>query len=373
MQRKGFFLAWQGLVAFIVDPSMKRTVLMCGGLLALCSVLFLSGCGGRHAETIRKVKTLMDQQQYVPALDELTVAIRQDPKNVELKRLRVMLLIRYERVDMAYAAYADLQKLSPNDQVLMDALRDKDPKVRMGAARVLGFVGTPMAVQSLERLLADPDRDVRRATVSALGEIRDSRATQPLIKALKDEWWFVRSEAAQALGKIRDVAATEPLFAAMNDSDSTAQLSAENALLTISRLPNAPREIFSKYAHDESNPEAQRVALLSLSVMKDHSVVPPLLQLITSSDARKRAQATRALGILQDPAALPAVRKALTDSEAMVRLQAVEALGEFRDVASAGQIKAMVENASESPLVRRSGVVSLMKIAQASQGAPKAP
>lgn len=345
---------------------MKRTVLLCGGLLALCSVFFLSGCGGRHAETIRKVKTLMDQQQFVPALDELTVAIRQDPKNIELKRLRVMLLIRYERVDMAYAAYVELQKLSPNDQVLMDALRDKDPKVRMGAARVLGFVGTPMAVQGLERLLSDPDRDVRRATVSALGEIRDSRATQPLIKALKDEWWFVRSEAAQALGKIRDIAATEPLFLVMNDTDSSVQLSAENALLTISRLPNAPREIFSKYAHDEKgNPEAQRVALLSLSVMKDHTVVAPLLQLIVSPEPRKRAQATRALGILQDPTALPAVRKALTDPEAMVRLQAVEALGEFRDTQSAAQIKAMVENASESPLVRRGGVMALMKIAQA--------
>lgn len=345
---------------------MKRTVLLCGGLFTFCCLFLLTGCGGRHAETIKKVKVLMDQQQYAPALSELTAAIRQDPKDNELKRLRVLLLIRGERVDMAYAAYVELLKVSPKDKVLADALEDKDPKVRLGAARVLGFVGTPEAIKGLERLLTDSDRDVRRATVSALGEMRDARATQPLIKALSDEWWFVRSEAAQALGKIRDVAATEPLFTALNDSDSSVQLAAENALLTLSRLPNAPREIFSKYAHATGgNPEAQRVALLSLSVMKDYTIVPQLLQLLTTSDPRKRAQATRALGILQDPSAIPAVRKMLSDPEPIVRMQAVEALGEFRDTASLAQIKALANSTTELPQLRRACMVALLKIAPA--------
>lgn len=360
-------------VACIVIFLMKRTVILCGGLLAFAVLFLLSGCGSRNKETIRKVKTLMEQQQYVPALDELTAAIRKDPKDVELKRLRVLLLIRYERVDMAYAAYVDLLKLNPKDDVLMDALRDKEAKVRAGAARVLGFVATKSAVDELERLLTDPDRDVRRATVSALGEIRDSKATKPLIKALQDEWWFVRSEAAQALGKIRDVSATEPLFAALNDSDSSVKLAAENALLTLSRLPDSPREVFSKYAHQEGgNPDAQRVGLLALSVMKDPTVVPALIKLMSSTEARQRAQATRALGIIQDPSALPAVRKALGDAEAMVRLQAVEALGEFRDIASASQIKVLGGSETESPLMRRACSVALMKISQA-EAARRAP
>lgn len=345
---------------------MNRTVLLSGSaFLLLSSLFFVTGCGNRHTDAIRRINQMMDQQQYVPALDDLTAEIMKDPKSKELKRLRVILLIRYERVDMAYAAYMELLKISPNDQVLMDALRSKDAKVRAGAARVLGYVGTKLAVQSLERLASDPDRDVRRAVVAALGEIRDPRATEILIKSLKDEWWFVRSDSAQALGKIRDVTAVEPLFVAMNDSDSSVQLAAENALLTISRLPNAPREIYSRYAHDSGgNPEAQRVALLSLSVLKDASAVPPLIKLAGSPEPRKRAQAIRALGILQSPDALSAVRKAASDPEPVVRLQAVEALGEYRDMGSMNLLKTISNSPTETPLIKRASMIALLKLTQ---------
>ncbi len=321
-------------------------------------LLLVAGCGNRHTDTIRRVEILMDQGQYVPALDELTAEIRKDPKSAPLKRLRVVLLIRYERIDLAYQAYLDLQDISKNDQILADSLRSKDSKVRAGAARMLGLVKTPTAMQNLEKLLKDPDRDVRRATVAALGDVKDKRATAQLVKALQDEWWFVRSDAAQALGKIRDVNAVEPLFGVIGDSDPSVQLAAENALLTIARLPDAPHDVYAKYVTSD-NADAKRVAVLSLSILKDRSVVPALLEMAAASDPRKRAQATRGLGILGDPAGLDAIRKGVSDPEAMVRLQAVEALSSYPSADSAKLLKSVAENNAENTIVRRAATVAL--------------
>jgi HEAT repeat protein len=364
-----FFLASLPDKACIVAVLMKRSGWLYGSGLALLFCVFsLSGCGGRHAETVRKVQALLDQPQFdqeqaVPALQELTTALQQDPKDVHLRRLYILLVIRYERVDIAFAAYEELCKISTNDQVLMDALRHKDPKMRTGAARVLGFVGTPLAEQGLERLLSDSDRDVRRAAVAALGEIHDKKATQGLILALKDDWWNIRMEAAEALGKIRDVDATEPLYAALEDSDSSVQLAAKNAILTLSRQPKAPHDIFVKHAAAGNSPQAQYVSMLSLAVLKDPSVVPQLIQLAASTtDTRQRAETIRALGLEQDPAGLAVVRKAMTDPEPAVRLNAVESIGLLHDNDSIPALKTIVANESEAPLIRRAASTALATI-----------
>lgn len=361
-----------------MNDLMKRSVWLYGsGIALLLCTLSLTGCSGRHAETIRRVQALIDQpqfdqQQAVPALDELTAALRDDPKNVKLRRLYVMLAIRYERYDIAYAAYEELDKISTNDQVLMDSLRHKDPKVRAGSARVLGFVGTSLAEQGLEQLLGDSDRDVRRAAVAALGEIHDQRATKGLILALKDDWWNIRMDAAEALGKLRDVSATEALFGVVDDSDSSVQLAAKNALLTICRQPNAPHDIFAKHAAAGNSPEAQYIGLIGLAVLKDHSAVPQLIPFVTSTEVRKRAESIRALGLAQDPAAIPAVRKALADPEFAVRLNAIEALGLLHDGESAPALKTIAANESEPPLIRRAASIALMAINQGAVAQPRA-
>jgi HEAT repeat protein len=343
----------------------KRTLFFLWGLPVL-ALMFLSGCGDKHADTIKRVDKLIAEKQFGPALDTLQIAIQRDPQSVSLKRQRVMLLIKADRIELAYPAFRELEKVSQNDQLLLQLLSDKDPAVRSNAARVLGLDASPSAIQGLTQALKDPEQTVRRSAVCALGDIKDDRAVDPLIMALQDKWWFVRSEAALGLGKIRNTKSAEPLFAAMKDTDSTVQLSAENALLTLGRLPNAPHDVFTAHIND-SNPEILRVALLCLAMMKDKASTNGLLLLLDSKESRKRAQVVRALGIAQDPDGLPAVRKELNDKEIVVRNQAIEALGEYRDLQSVEALKVIANNTSEDPRLRQQAATALNKIVQGSE------
>lgn len=52
--------------------------------------------------------------------------------------------------------------------LVLDTLADPDPRVRQGAAEVLGLIGDPVAVDGLLRALRDPAESVRRAAAVAL-------------------------------------------------------------------------------------------------------------------------------------------------------------------------------------------------------------
>jgi HEAT repeat protein len=62
---------------------------------------------------------------------------------------------------------------------LIDALRDRDPAVRLKAIEVLGRMGEDAgaAVPELVRLLDDPDIDVRKAAARTLGRIGPAAQT----------------------------------------------------------------------------------------------------------------------------------------------------------------------------------------------------
>lgn len=51
---------------------------------------------------------------------------------------------------------------------MLDALANPDPRIRQGAAEVLGLLGDPAAVEGLLRALQDPTESVRRAAAVAL-------------------------------------------------------------------------------------------------------------------------------------------------------------------------------------------------------------
>ena len=73
------------------------------------------------------------------------------------------------------------------------------------------------------------DEYVRNAAARALGEIKDPRAVEPLIAALKGEYRGA-CKAAYALGEIKDPRAVEPLIAALKDQNSDVREAAAKAL-----------------------------------------------------------------------------------------------------------------------------------------------
>ena len=82
---------------------------------------------------------------------------------------------------------------------LIDLLRSIRPTVRAGAARALGKLHSPDAVDPLIWLLRDRDPDVRMAAIIALREIGDKRGMNAIAAAVQDTDPDVEGAAERAL------------------------------------------------------------------------------------------------------------------------------------------------------------------------------
>lgn len=85
-------------------------------------------------------------------------------------------------------------------------LDDPDPDIREEAARALGRVGTPEAVEALSERLADPASTIRIACARALGRIGSPEAAPALVAALSEGSEDLQEASAAALGRIDDEA-----------------------------------------------------------------------------------------------------------------------------------------------------------------------
>ena len=93
---------------------------------------------------------------------------------------------------------------------LIAALKDSKKDVRDAAAEALGKMGGhPRAVESFAESLKNGNSIAREEAASALGKIGHESAVDPLVGALKDESFFVRQSAAASLGKIGQSRAVE--------------------------------------------------------------------------------------------------------------------------------------------------------------------
>jgi len=113
----------------------------------------------------------------------------------------------------ANAAYALCRQFSHSARkALIQALDDKDAKVRIRAAHALSFLGTETLEEENEaslklfRLFHDEDPDVRENAVYTCGIIRKTFTNEELaqlINLLKDENLWVRGGAAESLGRLK--------------------------------------------------------------------------------------------------------------------------------------------------------------------------
>jgi len=125
-------------------------------------------------------------------------------------------------------------------------------KVRAEAARALGKLGDPRAVDPLIMLLADASPDLRSSVKDALadlghdkwktlisddrdilgqlGKCGDPAALAPLLRVLGDYTARVRVQAAHALGVLGDPRAVDPLIAELADRDANVRKAVATAL-----------------------------------------------------------------------------------------------------------------------------------------------
>lgn len=192
-------------------------------------------------------------------------------------------------------------------RLLEGVVKHKNCSVRDAAIRVLGNIGAvaPLiaalkaeycgeteaakallrivvsAVAPLTRALKDRDKRVRINAAWLLGRIGDKRAVSPLIEVLKDRNWEVCSNAAEALGMLGDNRAEAPLVQSLkyNAEQPTNYLSTvrRRASVALSRIGPASVEPLVLLLND-TNPRIRILALSSLAFMK----VEPAQQAVRS-------------------------------------------------------------------------------------------
>jgi len=112
----------------------------------------------------------------------------------------------------------------------IEDLKNENIRVRNAAAKALGNIGDPRAVDSLIAALSDKAAFVRCAAAEALGKLGNQRAVDSLIEATKDEDDLVRKSAVIALGEIGDGRAFDTLAGCLVDVNTFVIEAAKDAL-----------------------------------------------------------------------------------------------------------------------------------------------
>jgi HEAT repeat protein len=194
----------------------------------------------------------------------------------------------------------------------------------------------PLAVPVLVDALSDEDPRMRLAIIELLGDIADPEAVPALTGALRDPEWRVRWQAAEALGKMRNVAAVPDLVEMLTDSNKDVRISVAYALGRIGHLSAV--EGLIKLLHDRE----WRVRWGAAEALWEigEAAVPALIEELREEDEYIRRAAIRALAQIGKPA-IPSLIATLRDDNWDVRWSAAATLQEIGDPAVPALVEAL--------------------------------
>ncbi len=258
-------------------------------------------------------------------------------------KLGIILYMYYPNDEMQKLGYGfaiTKNKIRDKDDVtyelILKGLKELDPDIREKSCELLYYFGTK-AVPTLSSVLSDPNIHVRRKAVGSLRKLKNKRALITLIKGAKDNDDIIAEISTRALGELKDPGVIDVIVNNMKRSKTlvrdaavyaatqigspiakklSAQLNANNQYLVkatitalskmdcktlkdmLSNLQNADERWFSNMKkvvqkmgpsaaptlqslHKKAkNEKANHRLLILLSLCKDTTIIPNLIQLI---------------------------------------------------------------------------------------------
>jgi HEAT repeat protein len=235
-----------------------------------------------------------------------------------------------------------------NPPPIVEAARDKHPKVREVAVEALGGVEHEDAHAQLLAALADDRSGVRQAATRGLIRIAGPRGVDGLVTALQHKDAATRRCAAEALGAMRDERATSALAAAATDRDQGVRDAAVQALAQADTASATRALVALAGAPDRALRQAAMTALASASwspvdareralqailrgdwataVREGDAAIDPLVAALGDRDVAIRRGAAEGLALARHARAAAALVEALADHDDKVRGGAVRAL-----------------------------------------------
>jgi len=283
-------------------PQHQAVFAVVKGKYAEAAAFGAAACGALLA-ALREKRT--DAEQIVRALEQLG-----DPRSIG----PLIEVLGSEYGDERSAAVGALKRIGPlSADPLVQALKDKNPRVREGAALALGELREPRTTEPLVETLADADPTVHDTAVLALGQVGDSRAVEALINALGRANDHTREQIFRALGQTVHPRAAAALANALQDK----------------RLPN----------------RLQESAFEALRAMPAGE---PLAEALTNNNENLRAWGLRASHRLPDPQAVELLSEDLKHSDPAVREKTAEILGQLKSTAAVAMLVEAIKDSEES-------------------------
>ncbi|MCB9548503.1 MAG: HEAT repeat domain-containing protein [Myxococcales bacterium] len=232
-------------------------------------------------------------------------------------------------------------------EVLSDALRDSDARVRSAAAEAAaGFEAPAAALRDALRVsLSDPSPDVRLFAAEAVTGLPDAGNVRPLLPLLADPLPDVRAAAAEALtAHGRFAAEAHEALRVRLRQDEAPEVRA-HAARALGRLGSTAPPILEALATASQEPQSsvRREAREALGLLGPGAAAAlPALRagLADREDEAARAAAAWALGRLGPKAqpAVPELVQAALNDHALVADEAILALARIGDVPAIGEV-----------------------------------
>jgi len=245
----------------------------------------------------------------------------------------VMLFPRAENVDVRRRALSMLGYPAARRavEIVIRAMTiEPDASIRKTAARVLGDIGGPKAVEALRAALRDVRKDVAADAARSLGRLGD-RKSIPLLRTILDDPEAVKdhniaSGVLCALGELEAQEAVPRLLTVLESGASQLHGTAARALGRIGDrravgplLPLLKRE------------DTFQAAAAALRDLADPNSVPALMEAIDRRPSTMNFDVYRALGRIGDRRAVPLLIEKLRHGDKNSRRNAAEALTEIGD------------------------------------------
>jgi HEAT repeat protein len=220
-------------------------------------------------------------------------------------------------------------KCTEGRSLLVEALDDPEPNLRLMAARALGALGGAGSLAPLLGRLRDPEEGVREAAVEALGRlVQDDpdRALAAVGPLLEDTEADIRVAAVTLLGRLEAPGVGSLLSFALKDESPLVRRAAVRSL---EELPGSDQVSSLMLALTDEDADVRRLAAEALGASGEPAAVDALALAQRDEDFWVRTAAVRALGRLGGQPALRLVEAALDDPVGLVGIAALETLAEI--------------------------------------------